>query len=97
MIQETLSHKRRPALTSDLWHVVHARWTGREGGSASFSRTIVSEHEDRARAARAAREFVGLHGPQMAGRPAAERDQLFVRKPGFRSLKVAGRIRRRRR
>jgi hypothetical protein len=77
--------------------VVHARWSGRYEGRPRFSRTILSEHADRASAAQDARQIVSRLSPQMADRPAAERDQLFVRKPGFRSLKVAGRIQRRRR
>lgn len=96
MIRETHTRKRRPALTSDRWHVVHARWTGEREGAPSFVRTIVGEHDDRASAAQDAREMVSRLAPEMLTRPPAQRDQLFVRKPGFRSLKVSGRFERRR-
>ena len=95
MIQETLSNKRRPALTSDRWHVVHARWSGERDGRPRFERTILSEHDDRSSAVKDAREFLSHLGPKMTERATAERDQLFVRKPGFRSLKNAGRFQRR--
>jgi hypothetical protein len=97
MIQETLSSKRRPALTSNRWHVVHARWSGERSEEPSFVRTIVSEHDDRASAARDAREIVSRLSAEMSTRPLSERDQLFIRKPGFRSLKIASRVQRRRR
>jgi len=96
MIQETSTRRSRPALTSDRWHVVHARWLGEKQGRPSYVRTIVGEYEDRASAARGARELVSSLAPQMSARPLAQRDQLFVRKPGFRSLKAAGRVDRRR-
>jgi hypothetical protein len=94
MIQETLSSKQRPALTSDRWHVVHAQWSGKGSGSSSFLRSIVSEHEDQASAVRGARELVERLAAEMAMRPPSERDQLFVRKPGFRSLITSGRVER---
>ena len=97
MIQETLSSKRRPALTSNRWHVVHARWSGERSEEPSFVRTIVSEHDDRASAARDAREIVSRLSAEMSTRPLSERDQLFIRRPGFRSLKIASRVQRRRR
>jgi hypothetical protein len=94
MIQETLSNKQRPALTSDRWHVVHARWSRNPSGRSTFLRSIVSEHEDRDAAVRGARELVERLAAEMAVRPLSERDQLFVRKPGFRSLKTSGRVER---
>ena len=94
MIQETLSSKQRPALTSDRWHVVHARWSGNDSGQSSFLRSIVSEHDDQASAVRGARELVERLAAEMEKRPQSERDQLFVRKPGFRSLKTSGRVER---
>jgi len=96
MIQETLNSKQRPALTSNRWHVVHARWSGEPGNGSTFIRSIVSEHDDQESALQGAREIVARLAQQMAARPLAERDQLFVRKPGFRSLKSAGRVDRRR-
>jgi hypothetical protein len=95
MIQDTLSSKQRPALTSNRWHVVHARWSGKCDGAPQFVRSIVSEHDDQAAAVLGAHEIVSRLAAEMAARPAAERDQLFVRKPGFRSLKTARRLERR--
>ena len=101
MILETLNKKNLPALTSDHWHVVHARSTdvapGRDGaGTLRFKRTIVSEHENRAEAAAAARALSLSIAPSRAGKPLAGQDQLFVRKPNYKSLKIAGRVKRRR-
>src|SRR5688572_3307125 len=38
MIQETLSSKQRPAITSNRWHVVHARWSGERTNQTKFLR-----------------------------------------------------------
>ena len=96
MIRDTVSHKKNPALTSDHWHVVHARWTGEAEGEAQFVRAIVSEHEDSASAANAARKIVTALTPEMVKRPRAGRDQIFVRRPDFKSLKTAGPAKRKR-
>jgi hypothetical protein len=97
MIRETLSRRRSPALTSDRWHVVHARWSGDRSGEPRFLRTIVSEHEDRVAARSAARAVVDSIAGEMADRPQELRDQILVRRPGFKSLKSAKRVQRRRR
>jgi hypothetical protein len=96
VIQETLSCKQNPAVTSDHWHVVHARWTGEAGHRARFVRSIESEHEDRASAITAARERFAALAETMASRSPVQRDQFFVRRPGFKSLKLAPRMARRR-
>jgi hypothetical protein len=85
MIRETISPKNRILLTSDQWHVLHARWTGDE----LYERAIVSEHADRASATSAAREFAAAHRAEMTGRTRVTRDQLLVRRPGHKSLKIA--------
>lgn len=95
MIQETVSSKQRPAITSNRWHVVHARWSGERSAQPMFLRSIVSEHDDQQAAVQGARELVARLAPEMADRPLAERDQLFVRKPGFRSLISSVRLERR--
>lgn len=97
MISQTTSRTHRPALTSNRWHVVHARWSGAGEDGHRFVRTIVSEHEDRERATESARKLADRLGDEMRRRPRHERDQLFIRKPGFKSLAAAGRVRRRRR
>lgn len=96
MIKETLSKKRHPALTSDQWHVVHARWSGETKGEPRFEREIVSEHEGRDSAAVAGRKIVASIAKEMAARPRDRRDQILVRRPSYKSLKTAGRLEKRR-
>lgn len=93
MIKDALSHRRRPSWTSDRWHVVHARWNGEASDSPKFERSIVSEHDDRNAARRAADELGQSLSTALAVRPEAERDQIFVRPPTFKSLKQAGYMR----
>ena len=95
MIQEVVNKKNLPALTSDHWHVVHAVWTG-DAAKPSFVRSIVSEHEDRAAATVAARQIVTSMAPSMMSRPRLGRDQIFVHKPDYKSLKTARRVAKRR-
>jgi hypothetical protein len=96
MIQETQSPKRHPAITSDQWHVVRARWTGDRDGEPRFERSIVAEHADRRSAAAAARALVSDMAGEMTTRTRETRDQVFVRRPNFRSLKAAKRWKKRR-
>jgi hypothetical protein len=91
VITESLNRNQRPALSSNLWHVVHARWLGNESGEPRFERSIVSEHEDRESAIESAKRFGKTHTPEMSNRPATVRDQILVRRPDFRSLKVTRR------
>lgn len=92
MIRETTLDSRAPGITSDAWHVVHARWNGVAKGVPLFDRAIVSEHADLATAREAARALWRTLEDSMARRPAARRDQLFVRKPEFKTRKQAGRV-----
>lgn len=96
MIHELINRKNLPALTSDQWHVVHARLAGESKGKPSFERSIVSEHEDRAAAAIAAKRVLVSLAPMMDGRSPEGRDQVFVRKPDFKSLKTAKHVAKRR-
>jgi hypothetical protein len=91
MIRETKNRKNAPVLTSDRWHVLRARWNGDTAGEPLYQRTIVSEHEDSAAAATAAREIVATFVSEMAGRTRETRDQVLVRRPGYKSLKIAKR------
>jgi hypothetical protein len=91
LIRETLNTKSAPALTSDHWHVVYARWSGEAAAIPRFERSIVSEHEDKAAAMEAARRLVSAYHAEMVDRPRHERDQVFVRRPGYLSLKNAKR------
>jgi hypothetical protein len=96
MIQDTVTSRKVPAITSDQWHVVHARWTCNSRDEPRFERIIVSEHRDSKEAVESARSLLSSLQDQVT-RPRGERDQVFVRKPGYRSLKDARRVVRRRR
>ena len=96
MIEETVNRKSNPAITSDRWHVLIARWSGNRSGEPRFQRTILSEHESSAAAIRAARKVASSFSTQMDERPREKRDQVLVRKPGYKSLITAGRVKRRR-
>ena len=95
MIQDTTSKHQAPALTSDQWHVVHAQWDGLIGSDPRFERTIVSEHADRPQARKAAELLLLQVASQMKLRSLEQRDQIFVRRPDFKSLKNAKRALRR--
>lgn len=93
MIQETTNRKNSPVLTSDHWHVLRARWNGDPSGEPIYQRKIESEHEDSASAANAARKIAATFVTEMDGRTRETRDQVLVRRPGYRSLKTAKRTR----
>jgi hypothetical protein len=97
LIHDTNSKKKNPAITSDSWHVVHARWAGNRSAEPRFERSIVSEHTDRTAATVAARKLVADLATEMYGRPHEHRDQIFVRQPEYKSLKTAARVDKRRR
>jgi hypothetical protein len=90
VIREVLTKKGAPAITSDQWHVVHAHFTAGLRG-APFVRGISSEHAERSECVAAARQLRGSLHEQNAAVAAAERDQVFVRRPHFKSLKRARR------
>lgn len=96
MIRETTSRRNHAALTSDHWHVVRACLSGEPSEQPRYLRSIVSEHDDRVAAVTAARQIFRSLAPEMADRPRGVRDQIFVRKPDFKSLKLAKRVTRRR-
>lgn len=96
MIRETLNKKSTLAVTSDRWHVVYARWSGVVAEVPRFERSIVSEHDDKAAAVEAARRLASTYPAEMADRPRERRDQVFVRRPGYKSLKSAKRTEKRR-
>jgi hypothetical protein len=83
MIHQVLNSKGLPAFTSDCWHVVHARWSGEEGAVAPYERLVHSEHETQAAALRAAHLYATELRPQMKLRSKVNRDQLFLRSPGY--------------
>lgn len=88
MIAEAKTSKGSAALTSDLWHVVHSRFMYR-GSRRPFLRSIHSEWRDRA-SCRAAAKALRLQLRQDNGEvPASERDEVFVRRPNFKTLRTA--------
>lgn len=93
MIQEKLNESRQVVITSDHWHVIHARWSG-AAGTPSFVLSIVSEHESSASALRAGRALKSSLRPGMTARVREARDQVLVRRPDSESVKNSGRLER---
>lgn len=91
LIREIVNEDNELAVTSDRWHVIHARWS-EAPGTPRFVRSIVSEHEDGASALRAAQDLKSSLVPGMSSRPKEARDQVMVRRPSAASLKNAGRL-----
>ena len=92
MITTVETRKGTEAITSDRWHVVHARFVG-EGAGLPFTRSVSSEHDDRKSCVRAAKALVAKVRSEAGTVPLAEQDEVFVRRPGFKSLKAARRRR----
>lgn len=90
MITGVKTRKGTEAITSDHWHVVHSRYLG-TGQSRPFSRSISSEHDDRGECVKAARALVARLRADAGALPQDERDEVFVRKPNFKSLKLSKR------
>jgi hypothetical protein len=90
-----MNRKKAAAVTSDQWHVVHARWSGEAADEPRFLRSIVSEHEDGSAALTAARKILSTLSEEMSSRPRETRDQILVRRPGYKSLKNAKRVEKR--
>ena len=95
LIRELINAEHELAVTSDCWHVIHARWSGAPG-VPRFELSIVSEHADSAGAVQAARDLKASLVPGMASRPKEACDQVIVRRPATESPKNAGRLERRR-
>ena len=94
MISETVTTKGTPAITSDRWHVVHAKCRCKGKTSGSFERVVVSEHDDQTDCRKAARAFLAALAKDNETDkevPAAERDEVFARRPNFKSLKATRR------
>ena len=88
MIRDVSTSKGADAITSDHWHVVHSRFAVVRG-EPGFARGIHSEHEDRAGCRQAAKELRTRLASENKAVPAAERDEVFVRRPNYKSLKRA--------
>jgi hypothetical protein len=90
MIKDAVTRRGNPATSSDEWHVVYSKWCGKRANHPPFSRKVISEHGgDRSAAVAAAKKLVARIKPSVENRIAAERDQVFVRPPEFKSLKFA--------
>ncbi len=85
----------RAAITSDQWHVVRAHMANR-GAKRPYVRTVESEHADCATCTRTAKELRRRIAAESADVPEAERDEIVVRRPNFKTLKVATSLRQRR-
>lgn len=95
MIAEVKTGQGLDAITSNQWHVVHSRLLC-AGTKRPFARRIASEHPDRESCCAAAKLLRERVGAASAGVPIAEREEVFVRRPNFKSLKLARqRLRRR--
>lgn len=88
MIKEVKTSKGTDAITSDKWHVIHAHFTDSQR-KLPFHRGIASEHDDRDECIKAANALRARLTAEAGKVPAAEQDEVFVRRPGFKSLKAA--------
>jgi hypothetical protein len=88
MILDVKTSKGVAAITSDHWHIVHSRLI-EGGGKRPFSRIVHSEHADARACRKAARELRLKLATEAAGVPLEEQDEVFVRRPNFKSLKHA--------
>ena len=88
MISETMTKKGTPAITSDRWHVVHARFAGDEKSARPFVRAIVSEHDDRKTCHQAALALTTSLAAASKRIPVKRQDQVFSRPPHYKSLKM---------
>ena len=88
MITEVQTSKGTAAITSDQWHVVHSRLV-HAGAKRPFVRTVHSEHGERVECQKAAKALRVKLAQEAAGVPEAERDEVFIRRPNFKTLKMA--------
>lgn len=86
MIVEVVTKKGAAAITSDQWYVVHSRRVERRDDTV-FVRGIHSEHPDRASCRKAAAALREQLDAASSAVPADERDEVFARKPRFKTLK----------
>lgn len=87
MIMEVKTSKGTQAITSDQWHVVHSHFTDPRC-ELPFLRGVSSEHPDRSECVKAAKALLAKLATEAGNVPAAEKDEVYVRRPGFKSLKA---------
>lgn len=85
MIEDVLTSKGSPAITSDQWHVVRSHFTDAEEAKP-YVREVVSEHANRLESRKAARTLQALLDVEVK-KTLHPRDQVFVRPPNYKSLK----------
>ena len=88
MITDVQTSKGTSAITSDQWHVVHSRLVD-AGAARPYVRSIHSEHADRLTCRQAAKALRVRLAAESSGVPEAERDEVYVCRPKFKSLKRA--------
>ena len=88
MISAVRTSKGSEAITSDRWHVVHSQFTSSKG-KTFFIRLVHSEHLDRAECLAEAKQLLVTLVDKNGGIPAAERDEVFIRRPNYKTLKRA--------
>ncbi|HEU4418031.1 MAG TPA: hypothetical protein VFT55_03780 [Planctomycetota bacterium] len=88
MITDVQTSKGTSAITSDQWHVVHSRLVDADS-KRPYVRSIHSEHADRLSCRKAALALRARLDAESAGVPEAERDEVFICRPKFKSLKRA--------
>lgn len=76
------------AITSDHWHVIRSRLL-HPGTDRPYERTVESEHGDRASCVLSALTLRRRVAADSIGVPEAERDEVIVCRPNFKSLKAA--------
>ncbi len=88
MISEVKTSKGIPAITSDQWHVVRSQLLY-AGTKRPYARAIHSEHADRKSCGQAAKTLRHHLLTESTGKPNNERDEVFICRPNFKSLKLA--------
>lgn len=88
MIREVETDSGAAAITSDQWHIVHARYVF-DGAKRPFLRSVHGEYADRTACRLAARALRAQLAAQETGVAIEHRDEVFVRKPDYKTLRVA--------
>jgi len=88
VITDVQTSKGSSAITSDQWHIVHSRLVD-AGAKRPYVRSIHSEYADGPSCRKAARALRLRLAAENPGVLEAERDEVFVCRPRFKSLKRA--------
>jgi len=88
VIREVQTDAGSAAITSDQWHIIHSRYVF-DGAKRPYLRSVHSEYEDRTACRQAARALRQQLLAQETGVAIDQRDEVFVRKPNYKSLKIS--------